>query len=69
MIRDRMKFTVLGDDRDSMKAKAIQLASEYYNFPAEEAEKHAEFEMEVSVLAPDSQHKFYADVFVRPKIK
>lgn len=69
MIRDRMKFTVLGDDREEMKAKAIGLAAEYFGFPSNEAEKYAEFEMEVSVLAPDSEHKFYADVFVRPKIK
>lgn len=69
MIRDRMKFTVLGDDRESMKAKAISLASEYYGFPSESAEQHAEFEMEVSVMAPDSEFKFYAEVFVRPKIK
>jgi hypothetical protein len=69
MIRDRMKFTVLGDDREAMKTQAVALAAEYYGFPPESAEQYAEFEMEVSVLAPDSQCKFYADVFVRPKIK
>ncbi len=69
MIRDRMKFTVLGDDREDMKSKAIGLAAEYYGFPADEVEKHAEIEMEVSLMAPDSEYRFYADVFVRPKLK
>lgn len=69
MIRDRMKFTVLGDDSADLKAKAIKVASDYYGFPVESAQEYAEFEMEVSTMSPDSEYRFYADVFVRPKIK
>ena len=69
MIRDRMKFTVLGDNREDLKSKAIQIAADYYGFSVDEAHQHAEFEMEVSVMSPDSEYEFYADVFVRAKIK
>lgn len=69
MIRDRMKFTILGDSSEELKEKAIETAAVYYGFPVDEAHDRAEFEMEVSVMAPDSQFKFYADVYVRPKLK